>query len=217
MCITFKFNFFKGSLKVKINLFLYLFDVTSSLVMQIYLEWNKLQFKRSQTQNLIIQNQSDLVKLRTGLISLLSVTSFIVLLISNLFLTGKRMGHQYYIVEFFVSGLIFFLVVPLVFILKNSNISSYVKQKFFNKVLFITKANNQVCPRIEIAWFQRSSWHLGTSKAETPQKSKNNLSECDNSHTTIRNTRSKTSIWWMSYKGVLQCFFIGKQVGTGQT
>ena len=167
MCIIFKYNFFEGSLKVKINLFLYLFDVTSFLVMQIYLEWNKLQFKRSQTQNLIIQNQSDLVKLRTGLISLLSVTSFIGLLICNLFLTGKRMGHHYYIVEFFVFGLIFFLVVPLVFILKNSNISNYVNQKFFYKVLFIAKANNQVGPRIEKAWFQRSLWQLGTSKDET--------------------------------------------------
>jgi hypothetical protein len=119
--------------------------------MESYLEWHKSQLKRSQTQNIVIQNQNDLVKLRTGLISLLSVTAYTALLMSNIFLTGKRMGHHFYIVEFFISGQLFFVVVPSVIILRNSNISSYVRQKFLCRFLFLTKANNQVCPRLEIA------------------------------------------------------------------
>ena len=150
--------FLQGALKAKINLFLYLFDMTSFVMMEIYLEWNKLQFKRSQTQNIVVQNQNDLVKLRSGLISLLSVTSFIGLLMSNIFLTGKRMGHHFYIVEFFISGFLFFVVVPVVIILKNSNISGYVKEKCLTRFLFITKANNQVCPRLEIAWVRK--WQI---------------------------------------------------------
>ena len=131
------------------NLFIYTLDLVSFFFMQTYLEWKKLQFKRIQTQVLMSQDGADLVNFKTGFISLLSIVSFIGLLLSNVFLSGKRMGQNFYVVEFFISGFVFFAIVPLVIILRNENISSYVYQKFFSRFIFLTKANNQVCPVLE--------------------------------------------------------------------
>jgi hypothetical protein len=58
------------------------------------------------------------------------------------FLTGKRMGQNFYIVEFFISGVVFFVVVPVVVIAKNQKISKFFCQKF----MFVTKRKNRVCP-----------------------------------------------------------------------
>jgi len=138
-----------GSLKAKINLFIYTLDLVSFIIMQSYLEWKKLQFKRSQCANAHMDPEVELVNFKTGFISLLSIFSFVALLLSNVFLSGKRMGHDFYVVEFFVSGFVFFAVVPLVVILRNENLSSYVRKKFLSKFIFLTNANNQVCPILD--------------------------------------------------------------------
>ena len=83
--------------------------------------------------------------MKSGLVSLVSIAAFVALVLSNVFLTGKRMGHNFYIVEFFISGVVFFVVMPAAVIVRNEKMTKFVAQKF----VFLTKRKNQVCPMLE--------------------------------------------------------------------
>ena len=143
--VTITIHQFLGFLKSRINLILYSFDLASFFVMQAHLEWKKFQFKQSviQSDNSTSNaNDGGLINFKSGLYSFLSIVAFVGLLIGNIFLTGKRMGQNFYIVEFFTSGVVCFVAVPVVIVVKNKRISKFFQQKF----IFVTRSKNRICP-----------------------------------------------------------------------
>ena len=58
------------------------------------------------------------------------------------------MGGDFYIIEYFMSAIVFFFFVPIIMILKNDNLTFYILQRLKSYLNVFTSANTQVCPTL---------------------------------------------------------------------
>ena len=56
---------------------------------------------------------------------------------SNVLLTGKEMGQHFYVMEVFITSIVFFIVAPIVIILKNENMTKFVQHRLVNSAVMI--------------------------------------------------------------------------------
>jgi len=58
------------------------------------------------------------------------------------------MGGDFYILEYFMSAIVFFFLVPIIMILKNENLTFYIQQRVKSYINFFARDNTQVCPTL---------------------------------------------------------------------
>lgn len=78
--------------------------------------------------------KSDMLLLKTGMITFLISSTMVSLYIANIFLAGKKMNPTYYLTEYAASGFVFLLTVPSVFVLKNERIFHYAHHRFVDSI-----------------------------------------------------------------------------------
>ena len=63
-------------------------------------------------------------------------SAFLSLFLSNVLLTGREMGENFYVMEVFVASIVFFDVVPIVVILKNEKMTAFVLNRLGESAAF---------------------------------------------------------------------------------
>ena len=117
---------FAGEVKQIISVITYLFVFTTYSVTQIYLEFQKVKLKQDLLNATNRSGTLDEMVKKTGWTTLITLSTILVYMILKL--TFAENSVTYFLVKECFIVIVVFIVLPLVMILRNNQISKYIKQ-----------------------------------------------------------------------------------------